>query len=658
MSGNSPNADTDTRDIVWVPDPRVVESTTLTAFMRNVGVETYAALVARADADPAWFWEAILAFFDLRFYRPYDRIMDSSRGLPWTRWCIGGTTNIVLNCLDRHRDTPTYERVFILWDGENDDQRTITYRAFDQEVARLAGGLRARGYGRGDVIGLYMPNIIETYIAYFAIMKIGAIVMPLFSGYAAKAVAERLTLGEAKGLITADASYRRGAAIPMKEVADEAAAIAVNVRHIIVVPRVGVEIPWTAGRDLWWADMVRDQPDQCPTEEMQAEDPALLLFTSGTTGKPKGCVHSHVGFVAKMAVDGALLTDFKDTDRYFWMADMGWLAGAYTVVVPSLRGGSVVVAEGAPDYPTPDRFWRLVNDYEITYLGLVATMVRQSMRAGTDHVAHRPFAKLRVIYTGGEPWAARPWMWLLENVCRNRVPICNGSGGTELGGCIVFATLHHPSKPCSLPAAIPGLGVDVVDDCGNPVGAGQIGELIMRNPSISLTLGLWKDPERYIASYWSQIPGVWVHGDLCSRDADGLFYIHGRSDDTLKFAGRRTGPAEIENVVLASGRVSEAAAVGVPDEIKGESLVIVCTPMPGEKPGKELEETLSDLIVNHLGKAYRPRRIFFSVDLPKTRNMKIMRRAVRAALTGAAAGDTSALVNPEALPAIAALATR
>lgn len=656
MSEQTSSSEQTTSGFVWHPDPATVEASNLTAYMREIGIDDYDSLVRKADADPAWFWESIIQFFDIKFYKPYDQIMDASGGLPWTKWCVGGTTNMVLNCLDRHRGTPVFERTFILWDGENGDKRTVTYAEFDREVSRFAAGLRDRGYGRGDVIGLYMPNIVETYVAYLAIMKIGGIVMPLFSGYAAKAMAERLVLGEAKGLITADAGYRRGEAIPMKVVADEALALAPDVRHLIVVPRVGLELDWTSGRDLWWDEVVRDQPDETPTEEMQAEDPAMLMFTSGTTGKPKGCVYSHIGFVAKMMLDGGLVTDFKETDRYFWMADMGWLAGAYSIVVPTMLGGSLLVAEGAPDYPEPDRFWALVNDYEVSYLGLVPTTARQSMRSGTDFVGHREFSKLRIIYTGGEPWAERPWMWLLENVCRNRVPICNGSGGTELGGSIVFSTVMHASKPCSMPATVPGLGVDVVNDRGESVGPNEIGELVMRNPSISLTLGLWNDPDRYIESYWSQIPGLWVHGDLCSRDEDGLWYVHGRSDDTLKFAGKRTGPAEIESVVLASGRISEAAAVGLPDEIKGEALVVVCTPMPGETPGPALEKALSDLIVQSLGKAYKPKRILFSVDLPKTRNMKIMRRAVRAALTGGAVGDTSALVNPESIQAITALA--
>ncbi|EJM34488.1 acyl-CoA synthetase/AMP-acid ligase [Pseudomonas sp. GM33] len=649
------NAEPAPAEFVWHPDPKVVEASNLTAFMNYVGVQDYSELLKRGDGDPAWFWEAVLNFFDIRFYKPYEKIMDSSKGLPWTKWCVDGTTNIVLNCLDRHRGTPVFDQTFILWDGENGETRSVTYAEFDREVSRFAGGLRKLGYGRGDVIGLYMPNLVETYVAYLAIMKIGGVVMPLFSGYASQAMADRLNLGGAKALITADATYRRGQLSPMKDTADAAVALAPNVRNTIVVRRANHPTAWDSKRDIWWDDVVRDQPDEAPTEEMQAEDPAMLMFTSGTTGKPKGCVYTHVGFVAKMMVDGALMTDFKASDRYFWMADMGWLAGAYAVVVPTMLGGSLLVAEGAPDYPKPDRFWALVQDYDVTYLGLVPTMVRQAMRSGTDFVAGRDFSKLRVIYTGGEPWAERPWMWLLEHVCHNRVAICNGSGGTELGGCIVFATLSHASKPCSIPVAVPGLGVDIVDDDGNSVGPGQIGELIMRNPSMSLTVGLWNDPDRYIDSYWSRFPNVWVHGDLCSRDEDGLWYVHGRSDDTLKFAGKRTGPAEIESVFLASGRISEAAAVGVPDEIKGESLIVVCTPMPGEAPDDELRRLLSDLIVSKLGKAYKPNRIYFSLDLPKTRNMKIMRRAVRSALTGSAIGDTSALVNPESLDAIASL---
>ncbi|HKY95071.1 MAG TPA: AMP-binding protein [Kiloniellales bacterium] len=641
----------------WWPNAEAAAESTLAAFIAAAGLPDFDALARRADADPAWFWGEVLRFFDLRFYKPFDRLMDDSAGPAWTRWCIGGTTNIVLNCFDRHRGTAVFDRVYLVWNGEDGAERTLTYREFDREVCRLAGALRRLGCVSGDVIGLFMPNVPETYIAYFAALKIGAVLMPLFSGFAAQPLAERLNLGGAKVLITTDGALRRGRIVPMKAVADEAAAATPSLRHTIVHRRCGLEIEWTA-RDHDWAELVSAQPDDAPTEELEAEAPAVLLFTSGSTGRPKGCVYTHVGFAAKMLVDGMLLTDFKASDRYFWMVDMGWAVASFAAVTPALIGGSVLIAEGAPDYPEPDRIFALIAKYEVTYAGLVPTIVRAAMGLGAERIARHDFARLRICITGGESWSDRPWLWLKEHVTGERVPIFNASGGTEIGGAILTCTLLHPLKPSSLSVALPGLGVDILDQAGRPVGPGEVGELVMRNPSLSLTKGLWNEPERYIETYWSRFPGLWQHGDLCSRDEDGLWYVHGRSDDTLKIAGKRTGPAEIESVVMESGRVAEVAAVGIPHEIKGDVLAIVCTPMPGETPSEELRRSLTALIEAKLGRSYRPEAVHFCRDLPKTRSMKIVRRAVRAALLGASPGDLSAVANPESLDAIARLVER
>lgn len=638
----------------WRPDPAAAQASTLAHFLRALDLLDYDSLVRRADADPAWFWTALLRFFDLRFYKPWHSIMDASGGPAWTRWCLGGTTNIVLNCFDRHRGTPVWDRPYLLWNGENGAERRLTYREFDREVCRLAGALRSLGCGPGDVIGLYMPNIPETFVAYFAALKIGAVVMPLFSGFAAAPLAERLNLGGAKVLITTDGAFRRGKVVPMKAMADEAAAMAPSLQHVVVRRHCGIDVAWTA-RDRDWAELVAAEPGDAPTAEMEAEAPAILLFTSGSTGRPKGCVYTHAGFAAKMLVDGMLLTDFRASDRYFWMVDMGWAVASFAAATPALVGGSVLIAEGVPDFPEPDRIWELIARYEVTYVGLVPTIVRAAMSLSGDRIARHDFSKLRICITGGESWSDRPWLWLKENVTQERVPIVNSSGGTEIGGAILSCTLLHPLKPSSLSVALPGLGVDIVDQEGRSVGPGEVGELVMRNPSLSLTKGLWNEPERYLETYWSRYPGLWQHGDLCSRDEDGLWYVHGRSDDTLKIAGKRTGPAEIESAVMESGRVAEVAAVGVPHEIKGDVLAIVCTPMPGETGGEELRQSLMALIEARLGRSYRPERVYFCRDLPKTRSMKIVRRAVRAALLGTPPGDLSAVANPESLDAIARL---
>ncbi|MBX7430506.1 AMP-binding protein [Mycobacterium sp. Y57] len=621
-------------------------------FMNFLGVESYDELVRRSSAEIEWFNSELLRYIDLRFYRPFDRVVDLSRGKEFARWCIGGVSNLVLNCIDKHRGTPVWGHTCLLWEGEDGSTRTYTYAELDAEICRLAGALRSLGYGRGDVIGLYLPMIPETFVAFFAIVKIGAIAMPLYSGFGAEALATRLTEGGAKAVVTANATLRRGEPSVMKPILDEAVGSTPSVRHVVVVRRLdSVDTPMRNGRDLWWHELIDAQPSTAETERMPADSPAVLLFTSGTSGVPKGAIYTQVGFVAKQALDMTICADFRPDDRWMWMSDMGWMVGAMTAVVPTYSGASFVIAEGTPDFPTPDRFWRLAEDYRVSYLGMAPTLVRSLMRRGVLDVQDREFADLRMIFSGGEPWTATPWNWLFDNVCRRRVPILTGSGGTECGGSLVIGTPIHPMRPGAIGGPAPGMGTDVVDAAGNSLGPNEVGELVMRSPSIGLTAGLWNDPdgERYLASYWQKIPSMWVHGDWAMHDDAGLWYVLGRSDDTINVAGKRTGPSEIENVLLETGEVSEAAAVGMPDSVKGTAIACVCIPMPGKDADSCLVERLGDAVAHGMGSSYRPKAVLLVDDLPRTRNQKIMRRVVRSAFTGEDPGDLSALVNPDAI---------
>jgi acetyl-CoA synthetase len=477
--------------------------------------------------------------------------------------------------------------------------------------------------------------------------------MPLFSGFGADAMLARLELGRARALVTVDGTLRRGKPVDAKAIVDKAAAGAPWLEHVVVLRRAGNRIAWREGRDHWWHELVARQPDEAPTEEMGADDPYLLVFTSGTTGKPKGVVHAHAGFPAKIVMDLALCMDFKPEDRLLWMSDMGWVVGPLIVYATPIMGGTLVLVEGAPNFPDPDRMWRLVAEHGVTYLGVAPTTIRTFIAQGSEPWKKHVLSRLRVMVSSGEPWTPEAWSWLFERVGGARVPLLNFSGGTEMMGILTCCVLR-PLKPCAFNTPVPGTGADVVDEAGHPVQPGTVGELVMRRPVIGLTRSLWNDDERYLASYWSTWPGVWHHGDFASRDADGHWYIWGRSDDTLKIAGKRTGPAEIEALLMATGKLGEAAAIGVPDAIKGSAIVIVCSPKSGVAPDLELKTELSSVVTHGLGTPFKPKAVLFVSDLPKTRNLKIMRRVIRAAWLGESPGDLSSLVNPESLEEIRA----
>ncbi|MCL4747028.1 MAG: AMP-binding protein [Burkholderiaceae bacterium] len=614
--------------------------------MKAVGVADYDALNRRSVAKPEWFWNALIEYHDLRFETPYERVLDSSAGVPWTKWCVGGTTNIVSNCLDRYRATPVMDKVALEWEGEDGTRRSWTYAELDAEVCRAANALRARGLGRGDVIAIYMPMVPEVAAAFLAIAKIGAVVLPLFSGFGTSPIIDRLNDGGAKAVFTIDGTRRRGKSALMKPTLDEALASVPTVRQVFVVKHLGEATPMSAPRDLWWHEEVGPQAPSAATEQVPADDPLILIFTSGTTGKAKGAVLTHCGFATKLALDMGLCLDFKPGDRLLWMSDMGWLVGPMIVEGATLLVGRFVLAEGAPDYPQKGRIWRLVQDFAVSFLGIAPTVVRALMQGGEQEARRYDLSSLRIMASTGEPWNPDSWSWLFEHVGARRVPILNYSGGTEIGGGIITGTVLHPLKPCSFAGSVPGMAAAVVDEDGNDLPRGQVGELVMRAPSIGLTRGLWNDPQRYIDSYWSRIPGLWVHGDFASIDADGFWYVHGRSDDTIKIAGKRVGPAEVESILLATGLIAEAAVVGAHDAVKGQALVCVCVP---GRADEHLSEKLSQAVTTEFGTPFRPREIVFVADLPKTRNMKVMRRVVRAVLNGQPPGDLSSLVNPESI---------
>jgi acetyl-CoA synthetase len=497
-----------------------------------------------------------------------------------------------------------------------------------------------------------MPMTIELVVAFLATIKVGGVVLPLFSGYGPSAVATRLFDAEARFLFVSDGLYRRGKVVNLKAVADEA-LVSSPVERVIVHRRTGVEVQMHASRDVWWSDVVPQQADRAETVDTSAEDRLMIIYTSGTTGKPKGAVHTHCGFPIKGAQDMHHAMDVKPGDVVYWMSDMGWMMGPWLVFGTLVIGATMVLYDGAPDFPSVDRTWSLVARHRVTHLGLSPVLIRALMPHGTEPVGKHNLSTLRAVCSTGSPWDPESWLWTFNNILDRRNPILNYSGGTEISGGILCGNLFRPLKPCAFSGPVPGMDAAVVDDNGESM-TGRVGELVIRQPWIGMTRGFWNDEQRYVESYWSKFANVWVHGDFAIVDDDGLWYVLGRSDDTIKVAGKRVGPAEVEAVVNGLPLVAECAAVGVPDPVKGESLVVFCVLTKTEPELEALRSTIRSLVADALGRPLKPSGVFFVESLPKTRNAKVMRRLVRAAHLRLDLGNTTALENEESIEHIRA----
>ena len=660
MPANRPIFGRDVTDAVWRPTPELRDEARLGRFLRSTGEPGLEALQARAVADPAWFWGAAAADLDLAWQRQPDQVMDSSGGPEWTRWWRGGAFN--------HAEASTAPRAArdpdggaLAWEGEDGEIRRMTNRELRDAVTTAARMFTAQGVRAGDRVGIFLPMLVETVVATLALGRIGAIFSPIFSGYGAPAVAARLGDCEASVLVTADGFLRRGSVVPMKAVADEAIALSPSVRRTIVVRRLGERAPatpWDRDRDRWWDEAMAaasaaliDEDGGTPGPDTDPETPYMLIYTSGTTGKPKGAVHVHGGFPIKAAQDLAHTFDLRAGDALFWFTDLGWMMGPWAISGALLLGARLVLYEGAPDFPRPDRLWELAARHGVTHLGLSPTVIRALIPHGTAPVRGHDLSALRVLGSTGEPWDPESWWWYFREVGRGRAPVVNYSGGTEVSGGIVGCNLLTPIKPASFNGPCVGTAADVVDGAGRSL-RDEVGELVIRAPQPGMTRGFWLDPDRYVETYWSRLPGTWVHGDWAIVDGDGYWYIRGRSDDTLKVAGKRVGPAEVEAAATAHPSVVEAAAIGVPHAIKGETIVVVCTLARGETDDAELRGAIARRVVEDLGKTLKPEMVVVVPALPKTRSGKIMRRVVRAAWLGLDPGDLSALDDPTTIEAI------
>lgn len=641
--------------IVWRPDADLLRDSNVARFMAAEGIATFPDLLARSIDEPEWFWDAVVRFLGIRFSQPYEHVLDVSDGIPWAKWFVGGRCNLAVTCLDRYADDPeTRDGTAVVWEGEAGEVRTFTWTELRSLTDQLASGLAARGVKLGDAVGLFLPMIPETVAALFAVAKLGAVFLPIFSGYGADAVAVRLEDAGAVALVTADGFTRRGKAIAMKEIADAAVARVDTVHTVVVVPRLGrADVPMTANRDVMLADLVRDQPDRFDAVEVESEHPLFVAYTSGTTGRPKGAVHVHGGFLVKIAEEVAFQMDLRPGERLFWLTDIGWIMAPWEIVGTLANGGTLVLYDGAPDYPDPGRLWEFVERHGINVLGVSPTLIRALMAHGDAPVRAHDLTSLRVLASTGEPWNEAPWQWFFDVIGKGRCPIVNISGGTEVGACFLSPHVVAPMSACSLGGPALGMAVDVFDDDGHPL-RGAVGELVCTKPWPGMTRGLFHDPERYLETYWSRWPDVWWHGDFASVSDDGQWFLHGRSDDTIKLAGKRLGPAEVETVVVAHPSVVEAAAVGVPDELKGEALWVFVVVAPGVDANDALRSEITASVVGALGPSFKPAQVRFTSALPKTRSAKVLRRAIRSVVTGAPPGDLSGLEDPATLDAIAA----
>jgi len=612
---------------VWVPTQQQIEQANVTRLQRALGCADYHDLHRVSVQEPERFWPALVDDLGIEFAQPWKRVLDESNGIEWAKWFVGGKVNVAWNCVHKWRELPGAAAVFRGEDGSRDE---LSWHELSHQVTQLAERLVELGVEPGDRVAIFMPMCPAVAVASHACAHIGAVQVPIFSGFAAPAIGARLADSQAKAVITADWSLRRGKRIQMLDVLEEANDGA----EVLVWSRAG-----------GWPEEVTGQPGRLPPLDVDSEHPYLLAYTSGTTGRPKGALHVQGGFLVSIAREVAYQTDVKRGDRVLFATDMGWIMGPWTVVGAGALGATVIYMEGAPDWPD-DRLWQIVEDERVTMLGVSPTLIRALIPRG---VPTQDLSSLRAIATTGEPWNPDPYLWLLEEVGGGRVPIVNESGGTEVGACFLASTPIAPLKACAVGFPALGEDVDVFDSEGRPVRR-EVGELVCKRPWPGMTRGIWGDPERYLDTYWRRWPGVWTHGDWASIDEDGYWFLHGRSDDTLNIAGKRIGPAELESAAIGSGVVAEAAAVGIPHEVKGEVAWIFCVATPGaEADGARV----ADAVSGELGKAFTPERIIWVNALPKTRSAKIVRRAVRAQALGTDPGDLSSLENPDSLEDIA-----
>jgi acetyl-CoA synthetase len=619
---------------VYYPSPQVLER----AYIKN-----YEEVYSRAMQDLEAFWAERAE--ELEWFRKWDRVLDDSNK-PFYKWFVGGKINICYNAVDRHMKTWRKNKVALYWEAENGERRVLSYYDLYREVNRFANVLKALGVRKGDRVTIYMPRIPELPIAMLACARIGAIHSVVFAGFSVEALHTRIEDSKSRLVITADGGYLNGRIVETKRTVDEAVRRAPSVEHVLVVRRTRHEVPMEPGRDYFYDELARlpFAQGECPVEETDAEDPLYILYTSGTTGAPKGQVHVHGGYAVYIYTTMKWVFDIKDEDIWWCTADPGWVTGhSYIVYAPLMLGATSVMYEGAPTYPYPDRWWSIVEKYGVTVLYTTPTAIRGLMRFGDEWPNRRNLSSLRLLGTVGEPINPEAWRWYYRVIGKGRCPIMDTWWMTETGGFMITPMPCVPLKPGSATLPFPGIRAEVVDENGNPCPPGVEGYLVIQNPWPGMSRTLYGDPDRYVKTYWSKYPGWFFTGDSARRDEDGYFYIIGRVDDVLKVSGYRLGTAEIESALVAHPAVAEAAAIGLPHEVKGEGIHCYVILKAGYTPSEALAEELRQHVAQLIGPIARPEAIHFVDKLPKTRSGKIMRRVLRARALGLPEGDLSTL---------------
>ena len=614
-------------------------------FRKNAAITSeadYERLRARAHADPEAFWADIAR--QLHWFKPWDKVLQWNA--PWAKWFLGGKINLSYNCLDRHLDTWRKNKAAIIWESEPGEVRTLTYQQLHAEVQKFANVLKSLGIKSGDRVAIYMGMCPELPIAMLACARIGAVHSVIFGGFSANALVDRITDQEAMAVVTQDSSYRRGSEVKLKAAVDEALERCPSVKHVVVYKRTGSDVAWKEGRDHWWHELMAKAGDDCPAEELDSEHPLYILYTSGTTGKPKGIVHTTGGYSVGTYITTKWVFDLKDTDTYWCTADIGWVTGhSYIVYGPLQNGATVLMYEGAPNWPAFDRFWAIVEKHKVNIMYTAPTAIRTFIKWGDEWPKKHDLTSLRLLGTVGEPINPEAWMWYRETIGGNRCPVVDTWWQTETGAIMISPVPGAvATKPGSATTALPGIDAEVVTRTGERVPLGSGGFLVIKRPWPSMLRTVYGDPDRYVRQYWSDIPGVYFTGDGAREDKDGYFWIMGRVDDVLNVSGHRLSTMEIESALVAHEKVAEAAVVGRPDEMKGQAVAAFVTLEMGHAPSDALKEELRQWVAKEIGSMAKPDDIRFTDQLPKTRSGKIMRRLLRElACSGDVKGDITTL---------------
>ncbi|MFC4405585.1 AMP-binding protein [Haloarchaeobius iranensis] len=655
----------DVSEVAFEPSQEFVESTNVWQFMQEYDIADYDELIERTttevdgvdESGVDWFWDELVDYLGIEFYEEYDTVRDDSEGPQFTDWYPGGEINLAHNVVDRHAaaDSETRNKVATIWEGEDGEVREVTYHELARQSNQVANYLESVGVGTGDTVGLYMPMVPEVVSILYGCFKVGAIAVPIFSGFGVDATATRISDAECSVLFTGDGFYRRGGEVRLKGAADDAIDEAGHVEHTVVYERLGLveseeeSIEWTS-RDDTWAEAIEPRSDEYDSKSLDSSQESMLLYSSGTTGKPKGIVHTHAGVQLQCAKELYFGFDLKPSDRFFWVSDIGWMMGPWTLIGNHTFGNTICMYEGAPDHPEPDRFWEMIDRHGLTQFGISPTAIRALRKHGDEWVAKHDLSSLRILGSTGEPWDPESWQWFLETVGGGEAPIINISGGTEICGCFLMPMPINDLKPCTLGGPGLGMDIDIVDANGESiVDTNERGFLVARDSCPSMTKSLWSGDERYLDEYWSSWDDLWDHGDWAQKDADGFWFLHGRADDALNVAGRKVGPAEVEGALMDHDAVNQAAAVGAPDDTTGTAVVTYVILEEGYEETDELRDELRAQVGEELGKPFRPREVLFVDEFPKTQSGKIIRRAIEATYQGEDLGDMSSIENPEAL---------